>query len=184
MAMDARAKAINAIFIKAPNVAIRDDNPIRAIISVTATNFDGKTAGVTHLAVVECYGTRRSVGDPIETAAIARVFEDFGVHITSVMPKLGHGGGASGITSLIKSDPAGALAGKEVIATLWKRELASQKPKNGGRHGSIWSECRGSVPAVTCRRSRDLRELSQERNNFWRCKGSSEDRRVHRREPP
>lgn len=49
MAMDARAKAINAIFIKAPNVAIRDDNPIRAIISVTATNFDGKTAGVTHL---------------------------------------------------------------------------------------------------------------------------------------
>lgn len=49
MAMDARAEAINAIFIKAPSVAIRDGNPIRTIISVTATNFDGKTAGVTHL---------------------------------------------------------------------------------------------------------------------------------------
>ncbi len=50
MVMDARAEAINAIFIKAPSVAIRDGNTIRAVISVTTTNFGGKTIGVTHLS--------------------------------------------------------------------------------------------------------------------------------------
>ncbi|KAL7916704.1 polyketide synthase [Trichoderma velutinum] len=123
----ARAEAINAIFVKPLDAAIRDGNPIRAVIRGTATNFDGKTAGLAHpssdaqealirkayqtagisdfsrTAVVECHGTGTPVGDPIETAAIARVFGDFGVHITSVKPNLGHGEGASGITSLIKS---------------------------------------------------------------------------------
>ncbi|QYS92786.1 hypothetical protein H0G86_000183 [Trichoderma simmonsii] len=54
-------------------------------------------------AVADCYSTGRAVGDPIETAAIARVFGDFRVHITSVKPNLGHSGGASGIVSLVKS---------------------------------------------------------------------------------
>ncbi|KAK4078921.1 thiolase-like protein [Trichoderma afarasin] len=96
-------------------------------MSVIATNFDGKTAGLTHLGsdaqetllrkayqtagisdfsrtgVVECYGAGRPAGDLIEIAAIARLFGDFGVHITSVKPTLGHGGCASGIMSLIKS---------------------------------------------------------------------------------
>ncbi|KAM6478026.1 beta-ketoacyl synthase [Trichoderma sp. SZMC 28011] len=54
-------------------------------------------------AVVECYDTGRPVGGPIETAAIAGVFGDVRVHITSVKPNLGHGGGASGMMSLIKS---------------------------------------------------------------------------------
>ncbi|KAL6790934.1 thiolase-like protein [Trichoderma sp. SZMC 28012] len=54
-------------------------------------------------AVVECYSTARPVGDPIETATIARVVRDFKVHITSVKPNLGHSEGASGIISLVKS---------------------------------------------------------------------------------
>uniref|UniRef100_A0A8H7KAW2 Carrier domain-containing protein n=1 Tax=Bionectria ochroleuca TaxID=29856 RepID=A0A8H7KAW2_BIOOC len=123
----ARAEAISAIYIKPLEAAIRDGNPIRAVIRSTATNFDGKTAGVAHpsadaqeallrkaykaagitdfskTAVIECHATGTPVGDPIETDAIARVFGDWGVYLGSVKPNLGHGGGASGLTALIKS---------------------------------------------------------------------------------
>jgi acyl transferase domain-containing protein len=38
----ARAEAINAVYIKDLGAAVRDGNPIRAIIRATATNSDGK----------------------------------------------------------------------------------------------------------------------------------------------
>jgi acyl transferase domain-containing protein len=38
----ARAEAINAVYIKDLGAAIRDGNPIRAVIRGTATNSDGK----------------------------------------------------------------------------------------------------------------------------------------------
>jgi acyl transferase domain-containing protein len=41
----ARGEAINAIFIKPLSDAIRDGNPIRAVIRATASNCDGKTPG-------------------------------------------------------------------------------------------------------------------------------------------
>ncbi|PNP58352.1 hypothetical protein THARTR1_01867 [Trichoderma harzianum] len=44
----AKAEAINAIFIKSLNAAIRDDNPIRAVTRGTATNFGGMTANRMH----------------------------------------------------------------------------------------------------------------------------------------
>lgn len=111
----ARAEAISAIYIKPLEAAIRDGNPIRAVIRSTATNFDGKTAGVAHpsanaqeallrkaykaagitdfskTTVIECHATGTPVGDPIETDAIARVFGDWGVYLGSVKPNLGHG---------------------------------------------------------------------------------------------
>ena len=40
----AQAEAINAISIKKLDDAIRDGNPIRAVIRATASNCDGKTA--------------------------------------------------------------------------------------------------------------------------------------------
>ena len=42
----ARAEAINAIYIKKLSDALRDSNPIRAIIRNTGTNSDGKTQGL------------------------------------------------------------------------------------------------------------------------------------------
>ncbi|KAL7954567.1 hypothetical protein V8C34DRAFT_308235 [Trichoderma compactum] len=42
------AEAINAIFIKPLDAAIRDGNPIRVVIRGTDTKFDGTTAGLTH----------------------------------------------------------------------------------------------------------------------------------------
>lgn len=43
----ARAEAINAVYIKLLDVAIRDGNPIRAVIRGTWTNSDGKSASLT-----------------------------------------------------------------------------------------------------------------------------------------
>ncbi|KAJ6183837.1 hypothetical protein N7519_005138 [Penicillium mononematosum] len=126
----ARGEAISAIFIKPLADAIRDGNPVRAVIRSTASNSDGRGAGTgTHVpndisheamirrayevagiadysqtAFVECHGTGTQVGDPIETRAVGRVFgPSGGVLIGSVKPNLGHSEGASGITSLIKS---------------------------------------------------------------------------------
>ncbi|KAJ5652341.1 Acyl transferase/acyl hydrolase/lysophospholipase [Penicillium longicatenatum] len=128
----ARGEAVSAIFIKPLAQAIRDGNPVRAVIRATASNSDGKGTGgglqmpndvtqeamirrayevagipdcdYSQTAFVECHGTGTSIGDPIETRAVGRVFgPSGGVQIGSVKPNLGHSEGASGLTSLIKS---------------------------------------------------------------------------------
>lgn len=123
----ARAEAITAIYIKPLEDAIRDRNPIRAVIRATAANSDGKGQSLVmpnrdaHEALIrqayhsagfcpgdtayfECHGTGTPTGDPIETSAVGSVFGDTGgVYIGSVKPNLGHGEGSSGLTSVIKS---------------------------------------------------------------------------------
>jgi len=121
----ARAEAITAIYIKPLEDAIRDGNPIRAVIRATATNTDGKShslvtpnrdaqealirhayrsAGLqpNETAYVECHGTGTPTGDPIETSAVGSVFGGAGVYIGSVKPNLGHSEGSSGLSSVIK----------------------------------------------------------------------------------
>ncbi|KAF9631021.1 hypothetical protein BFW01_g1895 [Lasiodiplodia theobromae] len=123
----ARGEAINAIYIKKLDDALRDGDPIRAVIRATATNCDGKTPGIanpsaeSHEAMirrayqvagitdisktgfVECHGTGTAIGDPLEVTAVGNVFGGKGVLIGSVKPNVGHSEGASGITSLIKA---------------------------------------------------------------------------------
>ncbi|KDN70595.1 hypothetical protein CSUB01_10619 [Colletotrichum sublineola] len=123
----ARGEAFTAVFLKPLDAAIRDGNPIRAVIRAAVANSDGKTQGITqpngaaHEAMIrlayqqagitdfsktayfECHGTGTAVGDPIETGAVARVFGEHGIHITSVKPNVGHTEGSSGLVSLIKA---------------------------------------------------------------------------------
>ncbi|KAK7997610.1 hypothetical protein PG989_005650 [Apiospora arundinis] len=125
----ARGEAINMIYIKRLKDAVRDGNQIRAVIRSTAVNANGRDRGralpvpdknaqaalirqayglagisdISETAMVECHGTGTAVGDPIETAAVASCFGDKGVIITGVKPNVGHGEGASGITSVIKA---------------------------------------------------------------------------------
>ncbi|KAL8775852.1 MAG: hypothetical protein Q9194_003575 [Teloschistes cf. exilis] len=123
----ARGEAITAIFITSLDNALRDGNPVRAVIRGTAINHDGKTPGMSfpstdaqealmkrayHVAgindisqtgYVECHGTGTPIGDPVETTAVARVFRGLGVHIGSIKPNLGHTEGASGLLSVIKT---------------------------------------------------------------------------------
>ncbi|KAH3950534.1 hypothetical protein HBI56_154300 [Parastagonospora nodorum] len=123
----ARGEAFTAVLLKPLDAAIRDGNPIRAVIRAAVSNSDGKTQGITQpnaaahekmirlaykqagitdfskTAYFECHGTGTAVGDPIETGAVANVFGDSGIHITSVKPNVGHTEGASGLVSLIKA---------------------------------------------------------------------------------
>lgn len=100
-----RAEGINCVYIKRLDEAIRDGNPVRAIIRATSTNADGKTSSLTFpnidaqealiraayrsggledptlTAMVECHGTGTAVGDAIEAGAVARIFGKKGIHI-------------------------------------------------------------------------------------------------------
>lgn len=122
----ARGEAVTAIYVKPLADAIRDGNPVRAVIRATSHNVDGKTPGLSQpstdaqealmrrayqlagitdysqTAMVECHGTGTPTGDPIEARAVARVFGEKGVYIGSVKPNLAHTEGASGLVSLIK----------------------------------------------------------------------------------
>lgn len=104
----ARGEAINAVYVKKLSDALRDGDPIRAVIRATATNCDGKTPGMAcpsaeshesmmrrayqvaqlpdlcNTAFIECHGTGTAVGDPLETAAVANVFGHNGIFIGSV----------------------------------------------------------------------------------------------------
>lgn len=104
----ARGEGIVAFFLKPLRDAIRDGNPVRAVVVGAAANADGKTPGfsmpnadaheelirttyklagideadICRTGYFECHGTGTAVGDVIETVAIAKVFADSGgIHI-------------------------------------------------------------------------------------------------------
>jgi acyl transferase domain-containing protein len=104
----ARGEGVVAIMVKKLSDAVRDRDPIRAIVRSSCVNSDGRTAGLslpnsashealmrrTHdiaglidfsrTAMIECHGTGTQVGDPLEVTAVARVFGGHGTYIGSV----------------------------------------------------------------------------------------------------
>ncbi|KAK7703237.1 Mycolipanoate synthase [Diaporthe eres] len=135
----ARGEAVTALYVKRLDEAIRDKNPIRAVIRGSASNADGKTPGLAvpspdgHEAVirqayhnagltlsettmVEAHGTGTKIGDPLETTAIANCFGSQGVYIGAIKPNLGHSEGAAAITSIMKA--ALSLENKTIIPNI------------------------------------------------------------------
>lgn len=158
----ARGEGISAIFIKPLANAIRDGNPVRAVIRGTSSASDGRGTGsgiavpndiaqealirrtyevagikdYSETAFVECHGTGTPVGDPIEAGAVGRVFgPSGGVMIGSVKPNLGHSEGASGLTSLIKS-----------VLALESRIIPPNINFHEPNPAIPWESCRLSVP--------------------------------------
>jgi acyl transferase domain-containing protein len=98
----ARGEAVNAIHVKRLSAALRDGDPIRAVIRSVCINSDGERsplfipspeshellirrshqlAGITDLsqtAMIECHGTGTMVGDTLEGIAVAKVFGELG----------------------------------------------------------------------------------------------------------
>jgi acyl transferase domain-containing protein len=123
----ARGEGVVAIFLKPLAAAIRDGNPIRAVVTGSATNHNSHTstvslpssqaqeslirqayrnAGIANIArtgYLECHGTGTRAGDPLETAAVSACFGKAGVHIGSVKANLGHTEGTSGPVGVIKA---------------------------------------------------------------------------------
>ncbi|KAI4950323.1 Type I Iterative PKS [Alternaria rosae] len=93
----ARGEGVGAIILKPLDLALRDNDPIRAIIRGTAASSDGRTPGITmpskdaqvdlirsayraagidvsETGYFEAHGTGTAAGDPIESGAIGEVF--------------------------------------------------------------------------------------------------------------
>ncbi|KAL8780233.1 MAG: hypothetical protein Q9213_006555 [Squamulea squamosa] len=127
----ARGEGFGAIYLKKQSVAIDDNSPIRAMIRGTAINSNGRTGGITRpsargqevvireayqnagglsfsdTSYFECHGTGTYVGDPIEVAAVGRVFAPERsakdpLLVGSVKSNVGHGEGASALASIMK----------------------------------------------------------------------------------
>ncbi|MFV8755921.1 beta-ketoacyl synthase N-terminal-like domain-containing protein [Nannocystaceae bacterium ST9] len=120
--------------------AIANDHRVLAIVRGSAVNHDGASAGLTvpngdaqvgviqaalrdacvlpsQLGYVEAHGTGTALGDPIELAALGRVFADVPssgepVWVGSIKTNFGHTEGAAGIAGLIK-----------LVLALGRREL-------------------------------------------------------------
>jgi acyl transferase domain-containing protein len=93
-----KSEAVNMVVLKRLDDAIKDGDPIRAIIRGSATNSNGWTAGIASpspeaqaaairqayknanisdysaTSFLECHGTGTQAGDPAEVAGIASVF--------------------------------------------------------------------------------------------------------------
>lgn len=121
----ARAEAVSAVYVKRLDEALRDENPIRAVIRASSTNVDGQTNGITMpkgdahealirqaynsigldmagTALIEAHGTGTKVGDPIEVGAIGRCFTH-GIFIGASKPNLGHSEMPAAFTSIMKA---------------------------------------------------------------------------------
>ena len=127
-----KAEAINMVYLKRLDDAIKDKDPIRAIIRGTATNSDGWTAGIaspnaeaqsaaicqtyrnagiadlSQTSYVEFHGTGTPAGDSVETNAVASVFSQFHspgkpLRIGSVKSNIGHSEPAAGLSGLLKT---------------------------------------------------------------------------------
>ncbi|KAF2137744.1 uncharacterized protein K452DRAFT_321598 [Aplosporella prunicola CBS 121167] len=128
-----RAEGAGALYLKRLSDAIRDRDPIRAVIRSSAVNTNGKVPGmgITHpsgkgqervvraayaragldplrTAYVECHGTGTPVGDPIESRAVARAMNDnrpsdCPLVIGAIKANIGHSEAASGIFAVMKA---------------------------------------------------------------------------------
>lgn len=149
----ARGEAVNALFIKRLDHALRDGDPVRAVIRSTITNGDGRTrklaipsaeaqeslirkayqrAGIdnpSRTGLFECHGTGTAAGDVAETEAIAKVFGDEGIMIGAVGPK--YLGGSHTITDSKKTRSSQTLVTLKALRHL----RASSKPFSHLRKG-------------------------------------------------
>jgi acyl transferase domain-containing protein len=72
----ARADAVNAVYVKRLHDALRDGNPIRAVIRSTAVNADGKTVGLTNpstdaqASLIRRAYKKAGINDPGETPMV------------------------------------------------------------------------------------------------------------------
>ncbi|KGO72702.1 Acyl transferase/acyl hydrolase/lysophospholipase [Penicillium italicum] len=127
-----KGEAINAVYLKRLKDAVRDGDPIRAVIRGTATNSDGRTPGIAspsaeaqasairaayanagisdlnQTGYLECHGTGTQAGDPQEVRALSTVFSptrtnDRPLIIGSIKSNIGHSEPAAGISGLIKA---------------------------------------------------------------------------------
>lgn len=145
-----RSEGAGVVVLKALPNALRDGDPIYAVILGSAVNNDGRSSGylttpscegqerMLHLAYgdagispsqvryIEAHGTGTAAGDPVEINALGNVLSSNRpsgsvCYVGSVKTNFGHTEGAAGIAGLIKT--ALVLKHRTIPANLHLREL-------------------------------------------------------------
>ncbi|KAF8850340.1 BcPKS8, polyketide synthase [Acephala macrosclerotiorum] len=126
-----RGEGCGIVILKPLDQAIKDNDVIRSVIVASGINQDGKTPGITmpsgsqqeslmesvyknaglcpkDTGYIEAHGTGTKVGDPIEAAALHKIFGEGRstrnpLFLGSVKSNIGHLEAASGIISVIKT---------------------------------------------------------------------------------
>ncbi|KAH6697431.1 phenolpthiocerol synthesis polyketide synthase ppsA [Plectosphaerella plurivora] len=126
-----RGEGVGLVILKKLCDALKDNDPIRAVIRSSHLSQDGRTAGITlpnpeaqmfnirrayeqanlnfdQTGYVECHGTGTQAGDTAELKAIAQTLAhdrspDSPLILGSVKPNIGHLEGAAGIAGVIKA---------------------------------------------------------------------------------
>jgi acyl transferase domain-containing protein len=139
-----RAEGCGVVVLKRWQDALKDGDPIWAVILGSAVNHDGRSSGLTvpngaqqqalirralqqsrvepaQVSYVETHGTGTSLGDPIEVNALGAVFGDHRfpeqpLILGAVKTNIGHTEAAAGIAGLIKT--VLALHHEEIPANL------------------------------------------------------------------
>lgn len=133
-------EAVGAVLLKPLRAALRDGDPIRAVIVGGDVNQDGRTSGITApsalsqaaleravyaaagidpatIGYVEAHGTGTKLGDPIEITALnAALGAGDPVRIGSVKSNIGHTLAAAGMASIAKV--VGCLEHRMFVPTL------------------------------------------------------------------
>lgn len=127
-----KAEAVSAVIVKRLADAVRDRDPIRAVILGTASNHNGWTAGIAspsgaaqalciraayanagitdfnQTTFLECHGTATQAGDANEVSGAASVFSPTRsvktpLIIGSIKSNIGHSEPASGLSGMMKA---------------------------------------------------------------------------------
>uniref|UniRef100_A8M2E8 Amino acid adenylation domain n=3 Tax=Salinispora arenicola TaxID=168697 RepID=A8M2E8_SALAI len=126
-----RAEGVGVVVLKRLSDAVRDGDPIYAVIAGSGVNQDGRTNGITvpnadmqtsliervcaeagvlpgSLQYIEAHGTSTPIGDPIEANALSRVLAigrtpGERCYVGSVKTNIGHTESAAGVAGLIKT---------------------------------------------------------------------------------
>ena len=126
----ARGEGSLALLLEPVEQALRNNDPIRAVIKGTRSNQDGKTQGITlpsstaqrtnldalyrdqgispgHVQYVEAHGTGTAAGDPIECSALHEVFGPSHLNqklvIGSVKSNIGHLESCAALAGIVKT---------------------------------------------------------------------------------
>ncbi|MCK6524280.1 SDR family NAD(P)-dependent oxidoreductase, partial [Myxococcota bacterium] len=117
-----RGEGAGAVVLKRLDDALRDGDPVRAVVLATAINQDGRTNGISapnpasQVALlrrlwavggkpgfVEAHGTGTPLGDPVEWSSICEALGEARAALGAVKALIGHLEPAAGIAGLIKA---------------------------------------------------------------------------------